>query len=250
MLSDKLKFLSCVIVGLFSVDAFALIGNRNLEDELRHESICIPAPLTGTSTAGNGLDGLIFKTTINGISAPTSTASNAGAPSSFPWPAKLAVDLLDSAATADTLTCTSVVIKGKDQFGRSIGEMVSTVSETAQNTSNVFSTVSSVVGAGCAGASDAGDVLVVYQSQEVGLTRKIRAAADLEAVCLADRSDSGTTKCARLDNGGSDDISSALELSSNSIDLSVAMFGQEGSEVAAAADDLVCLRVRSSKTAR
>lgn len=245
------KLATLLLVFSFSTAAFAKVGTRNLEEEIKHEVICMPVPVTGTSTAGNGGDGLIFKTTINAVSAPTSTAASAGAPSTFPWPALLTIDLLDSAATSDTLTCTSVIIKGQDQFGTLISETVTTISETAKNTTKVFSSVSSIVGAGCAGASDAGDVLVVYQSPHLGLTRRIAAAADIEAACIADASNgggagAGSPMCARLDNGGSDDISSAVSLSNYTLNTSTAIFGVEGSEVAAAADDIICLRIRSS----
>jgi len=244
------KFIFVTILAvLFLVPslASALIGTRNLEEDIKLQQICMQVPAQGNQA--NGTDGVVFRTTTNSVAAPTSAAGSATAPSTFSWPAKLNVVLVDGGtATTNLLTCTSVVITGKNQFGVFVSETVSTITETAQATTAVFGVVDSVLGAGCAEGADDADVLVIRQSLELGLPVKIARASDIESACIADLSDESSLKCARLDNGGADDITSALELSTHSIDAGTAMFGNEGSEVAAALDDILCLRVRSSKT--
>lgn len=239
-----ISVLSALAVFCLSNVAIAKVGTRNLEEDVKHRQICMVYNPSGT--ASNGLDGVVFQTSIDAIHSPTSTAANAGAPSTFAWPSKLTVDLND-ASSDSTLTCSTVVIKGTDQFGKVISETLTSLTETDSTTTNVFSTVTSVVGTVCAGG-ETGDTLVVRQSAEIGLTVKISDSSDVESACIHDQSDSDVVKCARYDNGGTDDITSALELSSHSIDVSTVMFGAEGSEVAAGDDDTICLRIRSSKT--
>jgi len=239
----KLALISALLVCVSST-AFAKIGLRNLEEHVKHRQVCMPVPTTGSTS--NGLDGVVFVKTVNGDTTPNSTADSATAPSTFSWPGKLDVILVDS-VTDDTLVCTSVILTGTDQFGKTIKETVSSISETKTTTTNVFATVTAVDSTACTGTTgEAGDVLVVRQSLELGLTVKVKATADIESACISDLSDSSSQKCARINNGGTDDVESALELSTHSIDVGTAMFGAEGSEVAAAQDDLVCLRIRSS----
>ena len=95
-------------------------------------------------------------------------------------------------AASGALTCTSVTVKGKNQFGRLISETISTIAETDPGTrsARVYEEITSITGAGCAIASggDADDKMRIAVSPVVGLPQKIRQASDIISVCLSDES--------------------------------------------------------------
>ncbi len=244
----NLRIAALLLVGVvYSLPALAGggIGSRNLDEEIRARKVCVDyaVPALGTDVTP-GETGIVFYQSTNGLSG-TTVLSATSSVVSLDHPAKLTYDLHD-ATTADTLTCTSLVIVGTDQFGKVVRYTDATMTETAETTTQVFSTVTSISITGCQGSSDAGDAVYIYVSPELGLLSKVRAAADIESVCIKDAGDSDT-KCAPADYTGSVDIAAAYELSSHSIDVSTAMFGDPaGTPVAAADGDTVCWRVRPS----
>ena len=238
----KILFLSALF--LVPSIASAKVGFRNLEEDVKHRQICMPTAPAGTGTHGSA--GVIWQGTINAVAAPASSADSATAPSTFPWPSRVGLILVDASANG-TLTCTSVVLVGTDQFGKRVRETVSSITETVSYSTNVFSTISSVTGAGCAGGAEAGDLLVVRQGVHLGLTVKLGAKTDVRAACLTDASASNAVLCARYNNGGTDDLESVINMTNFTIDTSVAIWGAEGSEVAAAVSDVICLRIRPSR---
>lgn len=165
--------------------AFALVEPKHLSPEARLRTLSIPmyhAIAAGDVTAGT--NGVIGITSINGVAAPSITT-----PSAMQFPSRLSIILLDTVGVNDTLTCASVTVAGRNQFGVSIRETVNTISETRALTSNVFSVVTSITGATCAGASDANDRLRVSVSEFLGSPLRLRAVGDVVSACIVDSSD-------------------------------------------------------------
>lgn len=238
----KLIYIALLLGAVLSpASSFALVGSRNLAPDVRARHVCLTGlAVRSASDTAEGINGVISSTTINSVAAPTDSTI-----ATMSYPAKLAIILDDDASTADTLTCTSVTLVGRDQWGKQQTETVSTISETAATSANVYSVLESFTGAGCAGASEAGDVIVIYESQEIGIGLDIRSYLDIESACLIDASDSNNQKCAYPSDGTSADLESAVDTSANSIDISTAMFGAS-SKVAAADGDSVCFTIRPS----
>lgn len=246
MKSAKRMFSGLLLLAVFAgpQPVYAKVGIRNLSDTARMRSFCVPmAPVPTSAVTTNGLNGVVGSTTINSVAAPsiTTTAVNP------PWPARLTVTLVDASAN-DTLTCASVTIVGTNQFGVAKTETLSTLTETAQTTTNVFATVTSITGATCAGAQDAGDLLHVMVSAYYGLMVPVKAYTDVESVCIVDDSGSDNTLCAVSNDGSAADVQSAVTASKTNpyINLGLTMFGDPSSKTARADDDSVCFRVRSS----
>ncbi len=241
---NKLSFaIGALLLLVSSTEAFAGgIGTRNLDEERKAVRQCfvgLEAIVAGTDTT-TGTDGLIIAIELDGAT-PTDPAATDYA--MMPFPAKVGVDI-DDDAEASAVTCT-VVIQGVNQFGRHVAESVS-ASETAVTTTHVYSRVTKADVTGCTNQA-VNDHLILYTSQEVGLGVKVRDASDVEQLCIADSSDSNKVKCASADNGTANDVASAIELSSSTIDLSTALFGDVlGTEVAIAEGDMVCMTVRPS----
>lgn len=243
-LRNPLTLIAVLMSLLFALPAQAKIGFRNLDNEARARRFCVPmAPVPTTAVTTNGLNGVVGATTINSVAAPSLTTTLVNPP----HPARLTVSLVDASAN-DTLTCASVVIIGTNQFGKAVRETLTSLTETAQTTVNVFETVSSVTGATCAGAQDAGDLLHVMMSAFWGLTVPIASWSDVERACIIDDSSTDNTLCAVSNDGTSADIQSAVSVSKTNpyIDLSLTMFGNPASKTARADDDTVCLTIRSS----
>lgn len=249
------KFSKFILAALLLVPSlsFAKVGTRNLEEDVKHTAICLNEldhTDTSSTTDVQGAGGIVFETSVASISAPTSTTGATTSPHTIVWPAKLQVQLLDAFPVA-TLTCTSVVLEGEDQFGTLVRETVSSITESEQTTATVFSKLNKVTGAGCANGGT-GDVIQIKTSLEIGLGVKIARASDLESICIKDESVSGDPwGCAQLDNGTDDDIESGIDLSSHSVDLATTMFWSSSSTAAfssGAPADSVCFRVRSSKS--
>lgn len=238
-MKQRLAFLVLALVVLLPVKASALIGSRNLAPDVRARTVCLGEHAVRAATdISEGINGVLSAATINATAAPTDTVI-----ATMRHPAKLMVILDDDTNSADTLTCTSVALVGRDMWGKKVSETVSTITETASESSYVYSVLESVTGAGCAGANDANDVLVIYEGQEIGIGLDVDHYTDVESACLVDASDSNNVKCAYPNDASAADIESAVDTSANTIDLSVAMFGAS-SKVAAADGDTVCFRVR------
>lgn len=193
--------LAALMLAIVPLTAFALIGPKNVDGQLRVARYVIPRVSIGAAADVTvDTEGVIVSQTIwDGaavIAAPSIVAPNVG---TMPYPAKLRVDLVDGGAASGAITCTSVVIRGKDQFGRAINETVSTLTETEQITARVYEQVDYVTFAGCAIASggDTDDLIQVSASYWIGLPRKLRTAADIISMCFSDTSASAVNICYR-----------------------------------------------------
>lgn len=239
----KFSAIACALLLSVSQVAFAKIGSRNLEEDVKLRQVCYPAiflPTVGTDvTVGTG--GIVGTKSANGVSSITLSSATTEL-SSLPYPAKLNVIMYDASANG-TVVCTAAVITGTDQFGSPIKETVA-VTESAATTTAVWATVSNVAATGCSGGST-GDLIQVYVSTTIGLGVKIASTADVESMCLDDAG--SELKCVAQDDNTALDISSKASVSTHSYDLSGTAFGT-GSKVAAADNDGLCFSVRSSRT--
>lgn len=158
--------LMAVLVGV-PVTAWALNGSRNMEFALKAVEKCYFYNVwTAVTETDLGSDGGGLPDRRHRRHEQHHVLGDEHPPASLPSPA--GVQLADITAN-DTLTCTSVTLVGKDQFGKPISETVSSVTETAQNTNNVFLTLTAVSAVGCSDGTDAGDSLAVFTSQFIGL---------------------------------------------------------------------------------
>lgn len=238
----KLSFLVLALLILIPSLASAKIGSRNLDKERKAVRWCTPVAVASTKTT-TGSDGLIVLIELDGAT-PSDAASTDYAMMSYP--AKVGVSV-DDAVNGGVVACTSVKITGITMLGNKTTEELTTVSDAAAvTTTNVFEQVTAVDVSGCTGQA-VNDHVEVYTSQEIGLGVKIKTASDLERACIIDQSDATDMKCASADNGTANDIASAIEVTSSTLDLSVSLFGDVlGSETAVADGDTVCFTVRPS----
>lgn len=239
--------------------ASAKIGGRNLESQFQVSRHCITAMTQTQLTAATvaGMNGTVVVESVVGLgSGALLTAGtefdyyqvNTSTIPTLPYPAKLTYYLND-ASSNNTLTCTNLKIEGTDQFGRAITFEDSTVTESLEVTSQVFATVS-FWEATCEPGST-GDELVIGVDTEVGLQAKYSTFRDIESLTLADASDldasySAPSYCSGAGGvcaGTSDDIESALEKSTFSIDIATSNIWN----VAVAGGDLVCWDIRHRK---
>lgn len=181
--------------------AYALVEPKHVGGEIRTMRISIPSvqePSATEVTEGtNGVVGILDMFTTVAVAAPTDTTPNA-----LPYPARLTAMAIDGgAATAAALSCTSVTINGRDQFGTSVSETVgsatNTVGETSANartTLRAFSILTSVSAAGCVNGADTGDdVRVAIAPYQIGLPMRLRVIGDVLGACLVDASASDVT---------------------------------------------------------
>lgn len=183
---NKFQAIVLLALTLSPVSALAIpgagIGTRNVNNELRTRTLVIPniqVVDAGDVTVGKDGVGAILNPTIN---THVLTSTSIGA---LPYPAKLNVIAIDVGAdNGNAVTCTSVVIKGRDQYGRTISETVSSVNETAQKTTNVFESISAVTSVCVNGGGASGDIVKVSTSLEVGLGFDIRNVDAIIALCV------------------------------------------------------------------
>jgi hypothetical protein len=133
-----------------------------------------------------GQNGVVVAVGVASVTA--TTATEYGTP---PYPCKLDVALIDISSNSSALTCASARIIGKNQFGDTVTETVLLVTETPQETVNVYESVSSVSAATCANGADS-DVLRLTCSNEIGLPYHLSAETQLLSVCLFDVSTTDT----------------------------------------------------------
>lgn len=195
---------------IIPLTAYALIGPRELGGQLLVETYIIPQvviPTTGTST---DVEGVIATLPLfsGGVVLATYTETEPDL-GTLPYPAKLRVDVVDGGAGSGAITCTSISLFGKNQFGEYTFDVLTTITETEQVTSNVYEELERVVSAGCAIASggDTSDIIQITMTGQVGLPRKIRSGGDIISMCFDDASDSSNRKCYR----GSGTITGARE---------------------------------------
>jgi len=214
-----------------TADAASPVGLDSVSTELRayERTAVLQVPSTGANTTDvtRGVAGVVAVGTINGTDGGVTftdggfldsgvavdggvTFTDGGSRASFtitgtdlappPYPCKLQV-LLKDGTNDSTLTCSSVTVRGRTQFGSTISDTVSGVTETAANTARVFEVVDSVAAAGCAGAGAATDVLRVACSSVVGLPAKPPAGSDgraaIASACIFDQSGTNEANCYR-----------------------------------------------------
>lgn len=222
-------------------------ANTPLRDGSNIIEKCYPLSFyADTANATAGQMGVLASGSINGPANPSFTEGVIYQPA---YPSRIRAEFRD-VTTADTLVCTTLNIWGIDQFGVPRKETMS-VNETAvacpansqtagtNCTRHVYAKLTNVTTAGCSGASEAGDELVLATSLEVGLTAKLHSKhRDIWKACIKDASDSNEVKCAQLNDGTAADVESAWDSSTNSLDFSTAMFA---GSVAGADDDEACV---------
>ena len=168
---------------LIAIAMMGLITPKNVSPELRTRAHIIPGFVVfdATSVTG-GSDGVVFATTINGVTAPTTTS-----PASLPYAVRLDIRLVDgAAATGPALTCDSVALIGTNAIGLNVSETVSTITESESLTVNSYESLSSIIGANCLNGADAGDVIRVGVSDHVSLELPLNTTADIVSVCSKD----------------------------------------------------------------
>ena len=162
----------------------------------------------GDAGTGSAIDGGVTNVDGGVYAEPTATGTWA-----LPYPAKVSVILVDTGgATSAALTCASVTLYGYDQWGQSVYETVSSVTETAKYTTNVFSVITKYVTSRCANGADTGDILRFGQSAKLGLGVHVRQVADVVSYCL---NHSGTETCATASN-----LQGQVSVPSSTVDLS------------------------------
>jgi hypothetical protein len=246
--------LTVLLLAAFSTSAFAKVGPGSLEDQLSFRRFCVSdVPVTAAGDTTTGINGVVVSVSANvGHHTRTSTIGT------LPIPAKLSYALVDGGTNA-TLTCTSLTIEGRDQFGRKAAHVDSTVTESVETTEVVFGEVTAVRVSGCdLAVHDAADIFRVYISRQIGLGGTV-PLAQIRSACIVDASTSNDVKCAAINDGTAADIQSALDLSlctsasgtsanfgnacAYALDTSVAMFGV-GAKVALADGDSLCWTIK------
>lgn len=238
--------------------AFALIEPKHVNTELRTRLLSYPGmAVTAAGDVTTGLNGVIAVQTTNttdggntdsGFIADAGAGADAQAADAYstviaaaqisgvPYAAPLKVILIDG-GTASTLTCTSVTIRGRDQFDRNISEVVSSIVETTPvYTLNAFSSVSAITTVGCSAGNSDLDFLQVGMGTKIGLLTKIRQAADIEAASFVD---SDSSNDVRTYTGAELLTAAAISIPYNTVDL-----GDSSLTTAVADGDSVTVRVR------
>ena len=208
---------------------------RGLQPSVRTQTVTYAITVPSATEVTEGTNGVISAITIwDGAAATSPTDSTVAV---MPYPGKVGVKLIDGGAASGALTCTSVVITGKDQYGNSISDTISTITETSQNSAKVFSEISSVASSGCAIASsgDTSDILRVAIDQVVGLPFDIRTYDNVLSICVYDSSATDTICMAKSS------MSAATDVTYDAVDIS-------GIFTAAQAD-FVEIRVRGAGSA-
>jgi len=176
-----MKFLLALLLTLAPSVALAQIGTSQLGNELRtHDKLILGYALAdGTASATAGTRGVVA---VGAIGAGTSITITTGI---FPPPyaARLVVRMHD-AANAGAVTCSSVVISGRNQFGINVSEKT-TADEDGVTTKHAYERVDRIVASGCAGTA-ANDRLHVYAGPYVAVDRVLQSNADIVVVCQRD----------------------------------------------------------------
>src|SRR3990167_9979071 len=243
------KFTLLLLLVLAPSLGYAKIGSRNLEEEQKLKKSCFMSANTGSpsyAASTPGALGIVYEAALNGVTAFDDSDDIAG----FPHPARLAVYLTDN-GTGNALSCASVTLVGRDQFGNKISEILSTSTGTAasvtENATNegdagtaadgcasdyqsgasrncsrkVFSRLTRVIASACAEANHADDGLVIKMSRVVGLGSKINSAQDVEFACMISAIDAGANSlCANYDtNAATSDILGQVSVGNSSVDI-------------------------------
>lgn len=230
------KLLTLLLALLVPSLSFALEGDDNVEPNLRRKQFCFRygATVTGGSpSADPGTAGVLATQALNsGPASYTLTTFNV-----MPYMARVGVALNDVNAN-DTLTCTSVQITGRDQFGQVRQETLSTITETVRYSTYVYSTLTSVVATTCSDSTDATDTLMLFASQYAGVGANIKRTRDVESLCMYDSSATNSMECAINTT-----LLTAVNTANDTVDLLVTNLFDS---VALAANDHICMRVLPS----
>lgn len=172
-------------------EAAGHISVHNVTGDLRTQRVMYVVPaiaaLASTSVTA-GTAGVIATPTVNAVTSIASTANTM----TFPYPAKLKLQLLDPTANS-TLLCTAVVLVGRNQFGQSITETVALPDETEVKSVKVYESLLSYSASGCAAGNEAGDILRIRASNDIGLPFKVTSENAVLSLCHYDISVAAAT---------------------------------------------------------
>lgn len=215
------------------------IGSTNMNIEYRTRLYCLPKlaiTVVGTDVTAGVNSVIMTSGSMSGLYRFAQTSSIAVPP----FPGKVSIVYKDDGG--QTLTCSTFAISGKDQFGISRSETLTTVSETAVQTANVYRSVSSLSGT-CTSGDNSGDVVYAYMGIEgVGIPLKIKGTS---GIAMLNWDDGGVTRSLRpgatdtartFDNAGS---GNRIDLTHNAINLSSTLDGTNS----IADGDGVCLQI-------
>lgn len=196
--------------------AKGLIGFKNMNEQTRVRRVFYPVGTWNAEpTNTSNLEGFNGVVTADAVPAGAGTVliTNTN-PGTFTLAQRLNVELRDDAGD-DTLTCTSAVIEGYDQFGQRKQETLTSITETAQVTRVVWERVTRLVATGCQAADTtptATDALQIWApNTTIGLGFAIRDEQDFIAACINDASATPDQfNCAQ--HSGAAGIVSALNL--------------------------------------
>lgn len=180
------KFLQAAFVGVFlfvSVPAAAAgLDPKNVGEILRTKDIgpFLHAVQTATAAVTVGRRGALMNADIDDYTRITWTSS-IGA---MPYPTRVNIEAYDASA-GNVVACTQAVVRGVDQYGRSVSETVSGIDESPSYTDHVYEKVESIALTGCTktGTSDTNDRIQALTTDNVGLLYPIASQADVIAVC-------------------------------------------------------------------
>lgn len=258
-----------VLLVFFGIStAYALVESKNMDyvnrsRDVRIGPIAIQAADGGVLTGTNGvITRALLMSGDAGVAAPAATVF-----ATMPYCSRVKVFLYDE-ANDGTLTMTSVVIRGIDQFGEQRQETLTTINESLTPygdagarlalSDHVYCSINYAVGAGASGMAntDGGtDQMVVAVTGQVGTTVPINAYGDIQDICIVDSSDSSRVKCAlAASSGGAIGINGMTTVNRGNVNTEALAFGAlantDGGQVAAATGDTILLRVRPYATAR
>jgi hypothetical protein len=172
----------------YATDSVTKPRSNEVAVEMRtfERSYVMDVPSTAAATdITAGVDGVICAPTINSNATPKCNGATIKA---MPYPAKLDIKVHDD-SNADTLVCTSVLIRCRNQFGEQEEHTVYPIAETVLETNFCCEQVTYVAGAGCTSNSgDASDVLRVSASAELCLPVNISSTSDVLQVSIWDTS--------------------------------------------------------------
>lgn len=215
---NKIRLSVLLALSLSSASAFASagggLGTRNVNTELRTRTLVIPGIRpTASGDVTLGTDGVVAL--INpGINTHVLTSTSIAA---LPYPAKLDVVGIDVGSNnGNTITCSSVTIKGFSQYGNPISETLTSLNETAQETTKVFESITGVTAVCVNGGGATTDFMRISASGEVGLGFDIKSADAIISLCVVNTGTSYT--CLKP---GADDAATVFDNagSGNRIDL-------------------------------
>lgn len=231
------KLLALLLALVVPVEAFALEGDDNVEPTIRRRQFCFQynPTVTGISSpsADPGTANVLQTQALNsGPATYTLTSLHV-----MPYPARVGFSLND-VNNNDTLTCASIQISGRDQFGVQRTETLSTITETVRYSTYVYATVTRVVATTCSDSTDATDTLSIFTSQYVGLQTNVKRTRDVESACMADQNATNALRCALAST-----LLTAVNIANDTIDISTANLFDS---TALAAGDNICIRTLAS----